>query len=93
MTDSDYKKEKRAYEKIKQLKRVQRFSALNRLLCYACMLPFLHATACLGQKQSVPLISKVGSAGFVASVTSICVLKKKEEKVVEALKNHFYKDR
>ena len=90
---SDYKKEKLKCQKIKQLRNVQRFSTLNRLLCYACVFPLLHTMACLGQQKEFSLLDKVGSVGFIASTAGCLVLKRKEENITEVLEDYFRKER
>ena len=72
-------------QKTKTLKNLKRFELINRLAFYACLLPFFHTAACLGQKQSIPLASKVGSVGFVASVVIAATIRHKEEKTQEEL--------
>ena len=72
-------------KKLKTLKNLKRFELINRLLCYACVVPFFYTTSCLGQKQSIPLASKVGSVGFVTSVIIAATIRHKEEKTQEEL--------
>ena len=70
---------------IKKLRRNQTFETINRLLCYACVIPFFHMTACFSQKKEIPVISTVGSVGFVVSIANAIQLKNKQEKLTEKL--------
>ncbi len=74
-------------KKIKQLKRTSRFELLNRLLCYACVLPMLHFSACLGQQKPTPVISKVGAVGMVLSCANAIRLRNKSEEITTSLYN------
>ena len=72
-------------QKIKTLKIIKKFELLNRLACYACVIPFIYTTACLGQHKNIPTAVKVGAVGFVGSSVGIFIAKKKEEEIQRKL--------
>ena len=80
-----YKQQNQKDKCIRKLGKIKKFELINRLLCYACVLPFFHATACLGQNKNIPLVSKVGSVGFVVSTVAVFSLKDKKDKYTAAL--------
>ena len=80
-----YKQEQRKNKCIKKLRNVKKFELINRLLCYACVLPFFHTASCLGQQKEIPLISKIGSAGFVVSMVGVIGLKNKEDELSQKI--------
>ena len=71
---------KHEHKKIKNLRNFKRFELLNRLACYACIIPFFYATSCLGQEKEMPVAAKVGGIGFIASTAGIFAIKSKKEK-------------
>ena len=73
-------------KKIKQLKRNSRFEILNRLFCYACVIPMFHFTACLGQQKPAPMISKVGTIGVVLATVNALRLNKKEDDIKSSIR-------
>lgn len=83
--------ERKKQEKISKIKKIKRNEVISRFLCYACILPFLHAASCLGQSKPTPTISKVGSVGFLVSVASVLSLRRKEEKETSDLYSLFEK--
>ena len=80
-----YEQQNKKSNCIKKLKNVQKFEFINRLLCYACVLPFFHTVACLGQQKEAPLISKVGGAGFILSIAGVVGLKNKEDQLSQKI--------
>ena len=72
-------------KKEKNLKRIKKFELLNRLACYACIIPFFYATACLGKKETIPSAAKVGSVGFIATTVAAIAIRTKQEKIQEEL--------
>ena len=81
--------EKKTHKKIKCLKKVRMLSLINRMICLASVLPLFYAAACLGQKKPVPVLSQIGSIGFIASAVSAVILKEKEEKNISDIQ-HLY---
>ena len=76
---SNYKK------KIKTLNMLKKFELINRLVCYACVIPFFYTISCLNQKKDVPTLAKIGSIGCVASMATAVAIKNKEEKTLSEL--------
>ncbi|MBR6231853.1 MAG: hypothetical protein IKQ99_02000 [Alphaproteobacteria bacterium] len=72
-------------QKIKTLNRLRKFELVNRLFCYACVIPFFYTASCLNQKKAVPMVAKAGSVGFGASIFTALVIRNKEEKTKEEL--------
>ncbi|MGN0920008.1 MAG: hypothetical protein ACI4OR_04580 [Alphaproteobacteria bacterium] len=80
-----YKQQLKKNQYIKKLNRVKKFEIINRLLCYACVFPFFHTAACLGQQKEVPVVDTVGSIGLVLSAASAVKLQNKEEELTEKI--------
>ena len=80
-----YKQQRQKDKCIQKLNKIKKFELINRLLCYACVLPFFHAAACLGQDKNIPLASKLGSIGFCCSVAGAFISATKREKTEEKL--------
>ena len=71
--------------KINTLNTLKKFEFVNRLICYACVIPFFYTTSCLSQKKNVPAIAKAGCVGFGASIVAAVAIKTKEEKIKDEL--------
>ena len=80
-----YQQERQKKQYIKKLRHNQTFETINRLVCYACVIPFFHMVACLGQKKDISVVSAAGSVGFVATAVNAFRLKNKQEKLTEKL--------
>ena len=77
--------ERKKQQKIKTLKLIKKFEVINRLFCYACAIPFFYTASCLGQQKETSFATKVGAAGFVTSVMTALIIKRKEEKTENEL--------
>ena len=83
-----------AYErKLKTLKNIKKFELINRLVCYACVVPFFYATSCISQHKSMSLGTKLAAGGFVASIAGVLALKTKEEKTEQEIQKILEKRR
>lgn len=78
--------EEKKQQKLNLLKKTKYFELLNRLVCYACVIPFFYTAACLGQKKEVPFKAKLGTIGFITSSFTAVAIKSKEGKIQEQIK-------
>ena len=81
-----YQQEAKKNSCIKKLRRTQKFELINRLLCYACVIPFFHAASCVEQKE-IPVASGAGAIGFVLCLGNTLRLQNKQEKLAKELSN------
>ena len=60
------------------LRRNDRYQGFNKFVVLLCTLPFLHLAGCVGQAKTIPVVSRVGGVGFIASCLVAARLNKRE---------------